>query len=143
MPTLHEPIKVIAGTYIGYTGCFMKETKHQYYVALNTTEGPITKRLNKESIKFTSGGAPATRDEAAFDQYPEIEQMMRSVTKLMAQCGIASDSSAALKLFRKTFKAAEAKQHASGRKANWKKVDFAKGGSKTPSLTSSGMNIHA
>ena len=86
-----QPIRFIKGSYVGFNGCIntgktAKSPMYQY-VIVATDNGDKRTRVKKTSIR-PLWQAPQSYEEAALQQYPEIELAMVRLAEMWASCGI-------------------------------------------------------
>jgi hypothetical protein len=121
-----EEIRFSAGIYRGLLGWMdtdNAETPCFYYVIVSKADGALkATKVKKESVnrRFQR---PTCRIEAAFQQYPDVDESLDKLVKKLAQCAI-NGSDQMLIVFKRKLDQAYGRQIALGPKALWKVVEY-------------------
>ena len=131
MPTQTEAVKgleitIIDGKYKGHEGWMnnaMKQPAKMRYVIINIDGEEVPKRISRKSIG-PRVVAPASFEEAAFQQIPEVRFHMIQAALHLAKCGI-EDWDEAARMFIALGIAAKGEMEALGPKAAYYNIDYA------------------
>jgi hypothetical protein len=83
-----------------------------------------TAKLRKRIVTSRLTLAPENFDEAVVQQVPQIQEKMNSLCRLLAKCGITTNSPTILALFARLLQQAIATQIVLGPKAEWRKITY-------------------
>ena len=103
-PTKGNEVALVKGKYKGlraWINIAKTQTTKMYYVVVEGKDGvEFTTRVKKTSVGKPAA-EPATFEEAALQQIPEIEDAVRQAAFLFAKCGISdwSEASEACRIF--------------------------------------------
>ena len=125
-PTKGAEIRFVRGTYAGHEGWLdtSKVVKSGRYCAVivNLDGEEKATRVSKSSVRNPFQEL-TTFEEAAIQQYPEIQITMIRLAQMMAECNVENDTES-LRLFQIELKVAHDHQEALGNKAQYRHVDF-------------------
>ena len=85
------PIKLIGGAHIGREGWIddSRETTDFYtpiIVLKKNGEEKVTKVKHENYLLSTAVGSPTSYEEAVFDEFPDVDQLLTSLCRKMAEC---------------------------------------------------------
>ncbi|CAB9522900.1 unknown protein [Seminavis robusta] len=128
MPEKGDAIRFVKGTYAGYNGWMNKSKRtkpkspYRYVVVDLKDSHEKATRVKLTSIK-PRFEAPRCFEEAALQQYEDMEQAMVRLAELFAQCGIGGPLGA-MQLFEEELNRAVKVQRELGSKARFRRVDW-------------------
>ena len=128
-----EEIRIVAGTYKGYTGC-IDNSKQDTVASISVIVNAFKKRsggtvdksatIRKSSLRPAKIPAPASYGEAIMQQHPKIEQMLEKLCRQLAKCEVGRGGSSIQVVFATKLQEAVAKQLALAGDAEWKFVCY-------------------
>lgn len=126
-----EPIRFIKGAYAGYTGWInasatKKKNSFWWPVIVDMDGDETTTRVKESSMRKHFTAPPTTLEEAAVQQYPDLELAMIKLADIFAQIAGLQDNCQAVNLFNAELIRARNDQQKQGNKARYRHVHFEK-----------------
>lgn len=129
MVRLGEPITILWGKHHGkkaWINADQEASKSKFPIVYVGEDSQYYKTsvYRHMVVKGRHCGSPRTLEEAAFEQIPELEKAVHTLTLKLAMCGIREPSPELLEKISRRLNKAVRHQAKKGTKALWVRIDF-------------------